>query len=926
MKKTSTSPMPSKLWPGILSVVIWAALGLIFFGGTYKLLTLCAGVMLVVLLFTGRVQNLFSPSAILLLIYLVFSGLTAFWAMSGKFFLQEYSKIFVAGCLFVAVLVCRRFEKGTLSRLMGIIAGLSALIAALSVEAASTGLSQSLLHLIPGMSSVSMGFEEGTRLTGILGNANISASILALGIFYSLSLMGSSQQTKQRGVYAALLSLNAFAFLLSFSMGAMACFAVAVVLYLVFSGKAWISVLIRMLAAALPTLVFAFAAFPFFNREGVVVVIPVIAMVCNVAVVVLLDRFVSPRLVAALEDRRKLALGVLAGVVVLAAAYVVLGYNLSGPYTFAQDALNRSAYPDPGAHTLSIQATGEVQVTVTSQNMSQVMMHTNTVLYQGSAQDASFTVPEDSKVCYFNFTAQPGTVLQEASLDGTEALRLDYTLLPGFIANRLQGLWANQNAIQRTVFFEDGLKMFFQHPIRGNGVGSFETGITSVQDFYYETKYVHNHYIQVLLESGLVGLVAFVGGLCAMAWSLWKRRKDTQWPFAQAYAALWAALAMIVGHAAVEVSMSMIIFVCYAFVTFAMIIRCCGEPTAQEKSVVNPFSRLSKGKLMAVRGACAVLPAVFLISLGCNMLSSYLLSRPITSQQDLFMTLRSAASMDPYEGNDAKLSYVVSVLDSDDEELYQQANIYAQELMQVQSNSIPQVLVQYYLYTNQQEQAIQAAKAGAAYSASNASVWESTLGIFRSVLISGIYSPLMSDIQPLTDGILEYYDLLRDRNQTSMEQISLSLNAQDFLSKMIFLSQSDGTTETVYNTISYQMFSLHHGCDANADGIHDQILTTASATVGDDGSIGLEANGSIVLNLRVIAQPAGEVRVTCENPQALSLVVNSELPLTPASVDGNTAVFLLPLASYTEGSPLTLQLSTSQAQTIQDLTVYALQG
>ena len=90
---------------------------------------------------------------------------------------------------------------------------------------------------------------------------------------------------------------------------------------------------------------------------------------------------------------------------------------------------------------------------------------------------------------------------------------MKYTLLPGFIANRLQGLRANQNAIQRTVFFRDGMRMFAQSPLVGSGVGSFETGVTGVQDFYYETKYIHNHYIQILLEDGILGFVPFLLGV-----------------------------------------------------------------------------------------------------------------------------------------------------------------------------------------------------------------------------------------------------------------------------------------------------------------------------------------------------------------------------------------------------------------------------
>ena len=106
---------------------------------------------------------------------------------------------------------------------------------------------------------------------------------------------------------------------------------------------------------------------------------------------------------------------------------------------------------------------------------------------------------------YLNFQGGEGDRLESLSLSNGPRVKLGYLLFPGFIANRIQGLWANQNAIQRLAFFQDGLRIYAQSPIIGSGLGSFEGQLFSVQDFYYETTYVHNHYIQVLLEMGFPG-------------------------------------------------------------------------------------------------------------------------------------------------------------------------------------------------------------------------------------------------------------------------------------------------------------------------------------------------------------------------------------------------------------------------------------
>lgn len=82
-------------------------------------------------------------------------------------------------------------------------------------------------------------------------------------------------------------------------------------------------------------------------------------------------------------------------------------------------------------------------------------MHTSTELYRGEASGAQFAVPEDSLVVYFNFSAPETVRVESVTYQNEEAsgsVPLGYRLLPGFIANRLQGLFANENAIQRVVF------------------------------------------------------------------------------------------------------------------------------------------------------------------------------------------------------------------------------------------------------------------------------------------------------------------------------------------------------------------------------------------------------------------------------------------------------------------------------------------
>ena len=226
-----------------------------------------------------------------------------------------------------------------------------------------------------------------------------------------------------------------------------------------------------------------------------------------------------------------------------------------------------------------------------------------------------------------------------AGAAGEGTVRLGYRLLPGFIANRLQGLRANQNAIQRLVFFEDGLKLFARSPVLGQGLGAFENGVRSVQSFEYDTKYAHNHYIQTLAETGLVGLALFLGLLGISARWIWRGRRQGLAP------ALGGALAFMAGHAMVEFTFSIYCYLPMAFGVFAAVTLCCGDAAQapgwlEKRGVKNGI----------VLGIC-VLMAVFMVLLGCNITAQNMVAADAGLE-----SLERAARLDPFEKADHMLS------------------------------------------------------------------------------------------------------------------------------------------------------------------------------------------------------------------------------------------------------------------------------
>lgn len=780
-------------WVTVALCLALAVLGVLHFGGIgTKWLTLLAGIGVIALLVLGDRKRIWNLPSLLLLGYAAFSWVTIFWAMSGKFHLREWSKILIAVFFFLLVAMHKKFDGAFARRVTDIIAGLSALYAFLSVEAVSMGLTKTLLARLPAVDAEKIVFDS-SRLSGIFGNANIEASIYAIGIFCAIALVCGAERKWQRILFTVTLSVSAFAFLLVFSMGAIACFGAAVAVYLVCAGKGRCAVLLRMLSAAVPTLVCGFIAFALLNSERSALVLAL--LLANAGVSALLELTVSARLSAVLERHEKLAFGVLIAVALGAAVYIAAALKVTGPYTFGAF-IDRSAKLGVGEHTVTVEADGEVTGWIYSWDTLGMLTGERTSLHYGKVeQEVTIHVPEGSEICGFNFSAEPGVTIYRAVIDGVQEIPLNFRLLPGFAANRLQTISASSSPIIRAMYRQDALRLWRFSPVVGNGVGAFETGVTSVQDYPYETKYVHQHYLQVLLEDGVVGLALFAGALAAMLLALWKKRRQMQeGEYCWLYPALCAEFVMNGLQMCWDVSMSMIVFLCMTYALYGLIVATCAEPFA-EKAAAEENGKKKKAQAkgpdtsLLARNIGIGFTAVVLLTLCGNLYAASKANAPVGSTDEFMSNLSAAARIDLYEYNDQKLSYVVASLNEGGEAYRAQADEYAAQLAGAQSNTIPRYLVGYYLQTEQYDKAIDEAILGASYSASDADTWDDCAALLNEALFQNMLTPLLTEERAaLMAKLTEYYDALQAYNASALVPVELSESAQAFFDKIVILN------------------------------------------------------------------------------------------------------------------------------------------
>ncbi len=672
-----------------------------------------------VFLFYARLRDRIKLPVLALGALVVWDGVSLFYAASGKLALYEFLKVLTAFCmalLFLAFSGRQSPDRQAASVLEGCtaIAGLVS-IDLLSTRFISTAVLSFLGQFTPDFESLGV-VEAGIRMTTVFMNPNVFAGCAGLGVLLSLALASSAERPGERVAHLVCLSVNALSFVLVFSMGGCAAIVPAFLAFLLLERKERRAGLLLLMVETL--VVTMLAAFPA-SVTGLTVwdgvqPVPLLCMFGGAALLCALDLLLGKRILRLLSGHGRAVLILAAVAAVGATTFFIAAFRMTdGAGLQAGESLRRAAYPEPGVYTMTAEANGPVTVTVESQNRADTMMHTSSVLYSGELAEASFTVPEDSLVVYFNFTAGADLRLERAEIsDGSNVLSvpLHYKLLPGFIANRMQGLFANQNAIQRLVFFEDGMKLFARSPVIGLGLGAFSNAVRSVQTFYYETKYVHNHYIQALVDTGIVGLLLFLAVLAVSAAAVWRGRRADR-PLAPA---LGAALVFMACHGAVEVVFSHFSYLPVAFGVFAVVNLSCGDdlprPAWAERKMVRNGVLLGISALLAIFGV---------------LLNNNIRAQNLASQTEALSDLEKAARLDPFEKADHMLSYVMrSALSEQDEAVRQKAAEYAARLGQLNSNTIPIHLAEYYFHLGDTEQGFAMVEKYVRYLAADQSAWQ----------------------------------------------------------------------------------------------------------------------------------------------------------------------------------------------------------
>lgn len=231
-----------------------------------------------------------------------------------------------------------------------------------------------------------------------------------------------------------------------------------------------------------------------------------------------------------------------------------------------------------------------------------------------------FRTPQDAVKLQIGFANRyPGTsaVFSSARIydasDKAEGQRiiLAYKYIPEAVAKRIESISFGEHSVQgRLSFYRDALKMIKERPLLGWGGGGWKAAYFAYQSYRYFTTEVHSFFLQLIVETGILGFAAFMTLMALIVKNFALKKFDDVESAAVNWSLLSSSLA-ILGHSAVDFNLSLSAVAIFLWTVFGLMVS---------GSATSPTAAKKKREVSGLYGAWAAGALAFILILGSGTL------------------------------------------------------------------------------------------------------------------------------------------------------------------------------------------------------------------------------------------------------------------------------------------------------------------
>lgn len=723
----------------------------------------------------SRFEQRLSVPVLGLLAFAIVYGASAIYSPFGASAQSEFYKFIAAFSL--AVILLARFERKHVPGLLWGGASVSTVIALISLDMSCGqvlfGPFNALMNALGTDYTDALPEYFTARVNGLYSDANVTAGLFSLALFAALYLLKNSACVWRRLAASLLAGVNAVSLLLTGSRGALLCFAAACLVWLAAERLDRVGLFLLLVETAVSMVAAAAPASSMVIRGSETAV-----ALCLLSGLILfaLDVLAGRRLEPVLSAHKKAALAAVGAVAVICAAYSVAAMTVKGPYTFdSTGQVARQADLPAGTYTLTTPLDENVRVTLLGQTAYEKLRDQYETLYDSISGETEFTVPEDLVMTRWLLYAPAGTVIECVELSDGQRFQLGYPLLPTFIADRLL-LGMGSSFDLRAEYDKDAWKIFSTAPLLGRGLGSTENLGRSVQSFQYESKYAHNHLLQTMSDTGIVGTVfalAFVLGAAYLCLQAVRKEKDSL------AAALLAAWVMMNLHSLMEINFSVRGFKCFAYMLLVLPVLLYARPLLAGETAK------ARKKMKTVGILVTVLYALYLAVFGGLLESARMTDRKAENFQtsdvyEYLDFLRGCVRGNVFDHDSYQRSYVANAVQLNDRAYNGDMLKYVKQLRSSAIYENDSALARYYYLPRQEwDELFTCSLEGIHQVRSSPDGWNYQMDFYREEVLPAMGA---DNVSAFVDGVLALGDALDAMNaEGRLEPVALNETNQSFM-------------------------------------------------------------------------------------------------------------------------------------------------